>query len=437
MGCATRFGLHLPLLPIRRDSSVSGHYSFRRKQCLPTPVDSTASYSQKVPCLATQADLQWFLALPPKIQLAYFSGNERHQLIGTYHGTEILDAADRALCRLQQTPRFPSSSQAFSWEGMATPVFPHPAPDTPSLDDSDEMDDSLYNSFRWLDEDGELDLSLDEYRGPVSSSTSNLPSRQRPSFRRTLSLNSVGIGRKLPSSIPSQRAPSSSQSSTIPPGLINIACRNSISRPSSRQQQPYHAPRSSTSSVDPSAQYYQDPDARLKLRVYLASPQKFDEAVEFGFPSLRASENSGPQPSPRGLKIKHTKFMGTFLEDDSASIASSEKEESSPNLHRLSYRMNDSLGPEDVVLRDNKRESQIRSTKPISYRPPGNREMTLKMTLTRPDLRADSAPSSPEANPLKLYDLPRESIGIEPWVMDKGEHGLMKKMWRKIRGQPV
>ena len=44
----------------------------------------------------------------------------------------------------------------------------------------------------------------------------------------------------------------------------------------------------STVSIDAAATYYQDPEARMKLRKYLASPQKFDEAVAFGFPSLPA-----------------------------------------------------------------------------------------------------------------------------------------------------
>jgi len=43
-------------------------------------------------------------------------------------------------------------------------------------------------------------------------------------------------------------------------------------------------------STDTDAAYYQDPEARLKLRVYLAFPQKFDEAVEFGFPSTAESK---------------------------------------------------------------------------------------------------------------------------------------------------
>ncbi|KAK9859677.1 hypothetical protein MYU51_013889 [Penicillium brevicompactum] len=53
----------------------------------------------------------------------------------------------------------------------------------------------------------------------------------------------------------------------------------SESHPSSLHR-PFHgakSSKSSTSSIDPPAQYHQDPDARLKLRMYLASTQKFGE----------------------------------------------------------------------------------------------------------------------------------------------------------------
>ena len=61
--------------------------------------------------------------------------------------------------------------------------------------------------------------------------------------------------------------------------------------------------------------------------------------------------------------------------------------------------------------------------------------MTLKMTLTRPDLRTDSPSASPTSaeDPLKLADLPPTSPQI--WDTDLEDQNVMKKMWRKLRKQ--
>ncbi|KDB23271.1 hypothetical protein H109_04792 [Trichophyton interdigitale MR816] len=68
----------------------------------------------------------------------------------------------------------------------------------------------------------------------------------------------------------------------------------------------------------------------------------------------------------------------------------------------------------------------------------GSREMTLKMTLTRPDLRSSELTSSPkssmtaEEDPLKLADLP---VDEKAPVWEKPEKTSMKSVWRKITGK--
>ncbi|KAL4772602.1 hypothetical protein BDW60DRAFT_40519 [Aspergillus nidulans var. acristatus] len=63
------------------------------------------------------------------------------------------------------------------------------------------------------------------------------------------------------------------------------ARRTSLSRPTSKSK-PRHVSPFLIPNIDTSAQYYRKPEARLKLRIFLASPQKFDEAVEFRIPNF-------------------------------------------------------------------------------------------------------------------------------------------------------
>ncbi|KAI9657789.1 MAG: hypothetical protein M1821_002965 [Bathelium mastoideum] len=79
------------------------------------------------------------------------------------------------------------------------------------------------------------------------------------------------------------------------------------------------------------AVYYRDVDVRKKLRLYLGSPQKFDEALEFGFP-----------------------FAKRFIRDHAASLNSSSQRSSSEgqcldnNLQRFLAGTQDSLSFLDV-----------------------------------------------------------------------------------------
>ncbi|KAL2819881.1 hypothetical protein BDW59DRAFT_120212 [Aspergillus cavernicola] len=294
------------------------------------------------------------------------------------------------------------------------------------------MEHSLYDSFRWLDEDTDLDLSLDNYQQQVTNSSSYLPPRRRPSFRRTLSFNSVNMSRKS-ISLPSYgRAPVSSPPVESQSALASIISRrSSLSRPSSKGK-PRHASQSSTSSIDPSAQYFHDPEARLKLRVYLASPQNFDETIEFGFPALKEKGVINTEPVRPDSKSQVRGFKGTFLDDgdDDASIPG-DKEPCS-NISRLSYVLENPQGPQNPPIVDNNRHLPL--SEPKTPRNPNTREMTLRMTLTRPDLRADSCrtPTSvtDPTNPLQLSLADDNS---EFWEQDTDDQNLMKKMWRKLR----
>lgn len=177
--------------------------------------------------------------------------------------------------------------------------------------------------------------------------------------------------------------------------------------------------------IDSEATYYQDPEARLKLRVYLASAQKFDEAVEFGFPS---SKDGRPATSHTGGH-SHTLLQDeSFLDDD-------DDKRVSPYNHSAKRLSRSTSG------------SPLKPTLMAGHYPltsPGNREMTLRMTLTRPDLRADESQlygwKKEASDPLALEPLPPMSdadagmgpFDIPPWARDE-DPGLVRKLWRKVK----
>ncbi|OWY43897.1 mucin-like protein [Alternaria alternata] len=180
--------------------------------------------------------------------------------------------------------------------------------------------------------------------------------------------------------------------------------------------------------VDTEATHYQDPEARKKLRMYLASPQKFDEAIEFGFPSSAGNDSATPHfqlPQIDNHARKFSRDMQTFLRDgqlsffednnenqglesDAGSVADMDSP-ATPSSTGLSFRMHS--------RQISHRKFSVESPAPSPVHSANgqfNREMTLRMTLTRPDLRADedqlygwqsSSPKAPKDDPLALEDL--------------------------------
>ncbi|KAJ5494802.1 hypothetical protein N7463_010889 [Penicillium fimorum] len=398
------------------------------------------SGSLQLAYLAAQADSQCFHSLPAKIQQKLFSPEERRRLRNAYRQSLIYDAADEAYRR--DSNRDPSQDSetchSLTDSPLSQPVSVQPSTVFYSDSESDEdpnMDQTFHDSFRWLDDDGDLDLSLDEYHAHVADAATR--KRSRPSFRRSLSFSNQ-LRKTLDITPISPRGLPLVSRSQPPTPLSNPPFE---SRPSSRRFQ--HVPKSSTSSIDPYAQYYQDPDARLKLRVYLASPQKFDEAIEFGFPSLDQRENIAPEIiSPKSVSPKPTSSpkptlvnsdFGTFFEDDDGTMVGSpggsvENEPISPMLTR------DAPRPSVESSALLQRQSWLPGTKGVPQRLPGNREMTLKMTLTRPDLRTNSpTPSKEKEDPLRLAALPPADRNQSIWDSDLDEQGMVRKMWRKLR----
>ena len=228
------------------------------------------------------------------------------------------------------------------------------------------------------------------------------------------------------------------------------------------------------------------------LRTY-ASPQNFDEGIEFGYPSIKSTDaHSRPSLSLQrkyATTDGHTRVPSaqqTFLDMSSPSIIdnldiSSEEEDqdfddnedtetrSLPDRHSP-YTPEDATFPQSYLLSPSVAShpsllaipyKDVSST-PIISRPiprrehsapleellMGKREMTLKMTLTRPDLRdgealvAPSMERSKDRDPFALEQLPKFMGGCgneQPasiWdTLPPAKQSTVKRMWRKVSGR--
>lgn len=440
-------------------SSASGHPSPFNPPRTPTrpPLNRSKSSSylkptSRVPRKAptnehlSTADAQLFLRLPEKVQRRHFTQDEQHILAG--HREEvILDATEAAFyrpgrqrnwsvpsLRRSSSPRASTNSSLY-WEAEQDPI-----------ESAADMDDAMLDNFRWMDCHDHLDLTLDAYHLHVAEAAgTKSPSDRRPSFHKKLSLSAIPLHSTSPAS--SCKAPSTRTSSLISRTSLEKSYQHHISHASSVNFLPiYH----NRTSIDRAARYYLDPEAR-KLRVYLASPSKFDEAIEFGFPRISETA-SRPSLSTRRC-FTAPADSETFFHEDSPSLLNaldtSDNEDSAslpdldpttpssavfqsthplPALERTSNNCNDlrsSLKP------------KIRYLSPAPYCQPSNgaREMTLRMTLTRPDLRTgEEKRGKPESDPLALDELPPARNGRTIWDTVPRDNGW-KRMWKRVNGK--
>ncbi|KAK2026144.1 hypothetical protein LX32DRAFT_665534 [Colletotrichum zoysiae] len=355
--------------------------------------------------------------------------------------------------------------------------------------------DSFYDSFRWLEEDDELDLrlQLDDYHANLRDDLPANPKQRRPSFRRHLSITKMPFGR---TSLSSSSRPGTTPgviSSPSSPRLQDYSSSGggggggsphggspNHGRRRSRALSlisPKHSPQDTLAAFDPEAAHYKDPEARLKLRVYLASPQKFDEAIEFGFPSKEAMVSRPPgrnakqakaarSPKPKLVASDETENMGTFLADDRSSISSDDgslDSDSPKTPHTMEMA---GLRPPPIKGGGCDQAQSPKPSTEYARMPAEAREMTLRMTLTRPDLRAHedqmygwqkhcaaaAVVGRKSTNAARSDDFPtamyvrdassKESIERQFAAMDQenaqaGDQGVMKRFWNKVRRGPA
>jgi hypothetical protein len=252
----------------------------------------------------------------------------------------------------------------------------------------------LFDGLSWLDADDDLDLRLrldDDYHVDLKTSKPLTNPSPPPLFLRRLSTNKLSFGR---SSVSSSRPTTKDSSFPQQPPVPQPHHARRKSRALSLIT-PKHGPQASITSIDLAAAHYQDPEARHKLRVY-SSPQMFDEALRFGFPSNNAHPAILPREVPRrsrsfsrDLFNASSEKLKTFLADDSSSIYSQDSsisDSESPRTPHTPERLPQAIQPFHLPGHGTTLPSKL--SEAHAQDPAESREMTLRMTLTRPDLRS-------------------------------------------------
>ncbi|KAG5947455.1 hypothetical protein E4U59_001040 [Claviceps monticola] len=336
--------------------------------------------------------------------------------------------------------------------------------------------DALLESLGFLEESEDLDLklALDDYNFDDGDENVAVSTKWDHLFNKHLSIAKLPFGHRASVAVYSpptkkglvRTSVAASPHTSVPssPGHGHSRRRSralSLITPN-RQTVP-----DSTTFVDSAAAHYQDPDARMKLRVYLASANKFDEAVEFGFPSLEDAsdkEHASSRKRAASQEERSSTRLGKLspcAQDDEFPIYSDDDEASTmePNSPRTpSTIMDNALLVKSMQASwDETRQSQG-PKEDIAHAPSTLREMTLRMTLTRPDLRANEEQMygwqkvSAEQKPYQIRDVhePRSAASqvrrvhskpsIErqlaamdqegPWANDEG---VMKRLWNRVR----
>jgi hypothetical protein len=364
---------------------------------LPCPgLDSFSAPAESHHANLSSSDLHFYANLPDKIRRLHLS--EEEQLVAQRHRQSvILDAADEAFIKLsrRQSQLFKLESEPVGvpyQEEQYYPVAPPPAEQDdskPEPEHTRQMEGSLYESFRWLEEDEELDLRLylDDYHINLRQEVPLLSQSHRPTFRRHLSVSKLPFGRLSTSNGKLEESRDAVNSPAMGEGNGRRRSR-ALSLISPSKQAVVETP----PLFDPATTHYQDPEARMKLRVYLASPQKFDEAIEFGFPAMDDVDQSKRSKSRQGMGDDADNYC-TFLEDgdeDDNDDASSGITDGASMNDPDSPRTPD-LADKPSVLRPMRlgHDSATGMRGDYAQAPASSREMTLRMTLTRSDLRAN------------------------------------------------
>jgi hypothetical protein len=251
---------------------------------------------------------------------------------------------------------------------------------------------------------------------------------------------------------PTAITPSVSRSSVVGPfGHSRKKSRSrALSLISANRQTPMASPLASP--IDPAATHYRDPEARKKLRECLASPQKFDEAIEFGF--FSKDGGSRPQTGVFNKNTAHQDRLRSFLEDDRSSKYSDDASAAEPDSPRTPQLFDKSHHIRSV--RNSIEHSSHSKTDKHMPDTAASREMTLRMTLTRPDLRQSedqiygwkqgnnrggSGRDEPALSPV-IYSRdgnPKQSIERQLAALDQWEEhhehdsGAVKRLWNRVK----
>ena len=428
-----------PRPSLSRNSNYLRSPSGRRLQKTPSPEHDFS-----------QADAQWFLSLPETVQRKHFTREEQRLLAGHCESI-IVDVTDRALYRLgrQVNRSVPTLGTSYSTETSTSSPYSLELED--QADPVVDMNASLMDNFRWMEDDSGLDLTFDDYHKHIvdTAKPATKAVTQKPSFRRSLSLSNVPFcGNLSPSTSKFQGAMTSTQ-------LPRPTARDQYERtcrPQRTDALRVATKLGSEAAIDLTANHYQDPETRLKLQEYLGSIQKFDEVIEFGFPALEEKMNAVRRPSLSG-RYKTAPPVLTFYDDDTVSLHDTHGDADNtaglPEEKPSGNPLKDTMANEPNYQHPSKQTSadyenvlpesdtQPNPTEPRTRFLPGSREMTLRMTLNRPNLRANKSAQYAEGDdPLALAQLPPVTRDHNIWDSAPKNSGTVRKLWRKVSGGP-
>ncbi|CZT17067.1 uncharacterized protein RCC_02899 [Ramularia collo-cygni] len=369
-----------------------------------------------------------FLALPSKVKRAHFTREELILLTESSERVLGWAALHSSPHRVRQD-RHGSVGSSRSFSTDSGDCFPDMEKDW-----LDSKTDSL-KSLEHVDADETSDMHPHVGDEGASATTVNLSqsrptliSIQRPASRRTKAKSRKRISVLAPLPLPPPRLSPAVPSFPLPP--------------TSRPTEP-----------SPETTYYKDTDARSKLREFLTSPAKFDEALEFGFPERgTTSPMSSVQPSLASeldeLSITNTRDDDDEDEDDYLSgprTPSVTTEGYNPGIVHHGSLDCGVISPYSFQ----QGKGSIRSMSPDFD---ASRSMTMRMSLTRSDLRRPedrlysmarmqaSGVDISHADPLALDPLPvcddhtgaKGAFAVTPRMTSSSGGGL-KKVWKNLR----
>ncbi|KAK2596168.1 hypothetical protein QQS21_006373 [Conoideocrella luteorostrata] len=378
----------------------------------------------------------------------------------------ILESTEESILQLGNRQLDRSSSGSTISRSKIGKMVSFPTDTTISGSDMTSTTDSMLESFRWLEDGDDLDLRLLLDDNQFISRSEDVPaqSKRNPSFKRHLSISKLTLGGRTSTTMsrPSTKETSAatlafgSPNGSIPGSPVQGHVRRRSRALSLITPNKQSIP-DATTCVDPAAAHYQDPDARMKLRVYLASAHKFDEAVEFGFPAIEEVQGKGSTTHKRAFSQQEqsTSRLGQLrpFEDDKSSMYSDQASTAEPESPKTPETMEKPLPVEAVRGSQDEDVSAVK----VDYAPAptASREMTLRMTLTRPDLRANEEQiygwqktsggrrSQTKDEPQSPVSLAREghskeSIERQFAAMDQedllsNEQGVVKRFWNRVR----
>lgn len=347
--------------------------------------------------LLTEEQAVWYLTLPEKVRRQQFS-KEEQTLLTEQCEKRLQDARQGSPAELDELER--SASIDCNLSRASSQQSAHL-----TSDDGQQVSDnesSSQDSLETVDAEMAIFKLYSRKRASVATAVKDVPPLptvppppppnarpKRRSIHRALRLTPLALPPPTLAPLPAMPSPSTMRN-------FKVAAR--LSRP---YIDPIIVPPAAPSLQ---AASYRHPQARKHLRQYIASPENFDEAIEFGFPSPEL-----PPPSSSG-----TDTSLPFLKDPS--LHSNDGDDASIDTNSPST---PTVAPEDVHRRVaqsasfdsgiglplqinamNCKTLQSRSSSSTS-----NRDLTLHMTLTRPGLKATEE---------KLYSYQRtQTSGVE------------------------